>query len=182
MGDDGVSGKLTIGAPREVFAGEARVAMTPDSALQLHKLGYGCAIEAGAGTRAGFSGDAYRAAGGAVLPDAAALLPPAASFDVVGYACTSGTTLIGADHVTQLVSGACQTRAVANPLSAALGALSHLRVGSVAIVSPYTPRVAQPIQQAFEQAGLRVPQTLSFGEEIVARGARAKIETGSNHS
>ena len=29
------------------------------------------------------------------LPDAAALLPPAASFDVVGYACTSGTTLIG---------------------------------------------------------------------------------------
>ncbi|MFM1862778.1 MAG: hypothetical protein RLZ26_1300 [Pseudomonadota bacterium] len=73
MGDDGVSGKLTIGAPREVFAGEARVAMTPDSALQLHKLGYGCAIEAGAGTLAGFSDDAYRAAGVAVLPDAAAL-------------------------------------------------------------------------------------------------------------
>lgn len=106
------------------------------------------------------------------LPGAAALFPPAASFDVVGYACTSGTTLIGADHVTQLVSGACQTRAVANPLSAALAALAHLRVGSVAIVSPYTPRVAQPIQQAFEQAGLRVPQTLSFGEEIEARVAR----------
>ncbi|MFZ8940924.1 MAG: NAD(P)(+) transhydrogenase (Re/Si-specific) subunit alpha, partial [Gemmobacter sp.] len=64
---------MTIGAPREVFAGEARVAMTPDSALQLHKLGYGCAIEAGAGTLAGFSDDAYRAAGVAVLPDAAAL-------------------------------------------------------------------------------------------------------------
>lgn len=72
-GDDGVSGRLTIGAPKEVFAGEARVAMTPDSALQLQKLGYACAIEAGAGNAAGFSDDAYRAAGVAVLPDAAAL-------------------------------------------------------------------------------------------------------------
>ena len=46
---------LKIGTPKEVFDGEARVAMTPDSALQLQKLGYDCAIESGAGSLAGFS-------------------------------------------------------------------------------------------------------------------------------
>jgi Maleate cis-trans isomerase len=46
------------------------------------------------------------------LPAAAGLLPPAASFDVVGYACTSVPTLIGAERVAALVAGACQTRAV----------------------------------------------------------------------
>ena len=39
------------------------------------------------------------------LPRAAALLPPAAAFDAIGYACTSGATLIGPDAVAALVSG-----------------------------------------------------------------------------
>ena len=38
-----------IGALRERATGEARVAMTPESAGQLAKLGYGCVVEAGAG-------------------------------------------------------------------------------------------------------------------------------------
>ena len=40
---------MKIGAPKEVFPGEARVAMTPDSAAALQKLGHTCFIEAGAG-------------------------------------------------------------------------------------------------------------------------------------
>ena len=39
---------MKIGALKEVIAGESRVAMTPDSALQLQKLGHACVIEAGA--------------------------------------------------------------------------------------------------------------------------------------
>ncbi len=54
---------LKIGAPKEVFEGEARVAMTPDSAVALQKLGYECAIEEGAGALAGFSDAAYVAVG-----------------------------------------------------------------------------------------------------------------------
>ena len=64
---------MKIGTPKEVFEGERRVAMTPDSALQLQKLGYECAIETGAGEAAGFSGEAYKAAGVEVLPTAAQL-------------------------------------------------------------------------------------------------------------
>ena len=64
---------MKIGTPKEVHEGEARVAMTPDSALQLQKLGHACAIEAGAGALAGFSDADYKAAGVEVLKSAAAL-------------------------------------------------------------------------------------------------------------
>jgi len=53
--------------------GENRVAMTPDSALQLQKLGYDCAIETGAGERAGFSDAAFEEAGVEIVKTAAAL-------------------------------------------------------------------------------------------------------------
>jgi len=64
---------LKIGSPKEVMGGEARVALTPDSARQLQKLGHTCAVEAGAGLKAGFTDDAYAEAGVEVLADAATL-------------------------------------------------------------------------------------------------------------
>ena len=64
---------LKIGTPKELFAGENRVAMTPDSAQQLQKLGYECLIETGAGANAGFSDASYEAAGVTVVKTAAAL-------------------------------------------------------------------------------------------------------------
>ncbi len=64
---------MKIGTPKEVLEGEHRVAMTPDSAAQLQKLGYDCVIEAGAGAAAGFSDADYKAAGVQVLKTAAGL-------------------------------------------------------------------------------------------------------------
>jgi proton-translocating NAD(P)+ transhydrogenase subunit alpha len=64
---------VKIGALKEVFAGEARVAMTPDSALQLQKLGYDCVIETGAGQAAGFSDATYLDAGVEVIQTTAEL-------------------------------------------------------------------------------------------------------------
>lgn len=64
---------MKIGTPKEVSAGEARVAMTPDSALLLQKLGYECVVESGAGVAAGFADALYREAGVEVVKTAAAL-------------------------------------------------------------------------------------------------------------
>ena len=64
---------VKIGAPKEIFEGEARVAMTPASALELQKLGHTCVIESGAGQLAGFSDAAYKEAGVEVVKTAAAL-------------------------------------------------------------------------------------------------------------
>ncbi|RDC71225.1 Asp/Glu racemase [Rhodovulum sp. 12E13] len=106
------------------------------------------------------------------LPQAAALLPPAAEFGAVGYACTSGSTLIGAARVAELVRGASGAAAVTDPLTAAFAALGALRARSVSIVSPYIDSVARPIRRAFEGAGFDVTAALSFGEEVEARVAR----------
>ncbi|MGD9919406.1 MAG: Re/Si-specific NAD(P)(+) transhydrogenase subunit alpha [Paenirhodobacter sp.] len=65
---------MKIGAPKEIFEGESRVAMTPDSALQLQKLGHQCFVEAGAGAAAGFTDAAYEAAGVTVIAGEAALV------------------------------------------------------------------------------------------------------------
>ncbi len=64
---------VKIGTPKEIMDGENRVAMTPDSAVQLQKLGYDCAIESGAGAAAGFSDAVYEAAGVEIVKTAAAL-------------------------------------------------------------------------------------------------------------
>ena len=62
---------MKIGAPKETAADEARVAMTPQSAKDLQKLGYDCLIEKGAGVAAGFDDAAYEEAGVTVVSTAA---------------------------------------------------------------------------------------------------------------
>ena len=64
---------MKIGAPKETFDGEARVALTPESAGRLQKLGYDCLVEAGAGEKASITDAAYEAAGVTVVPSAADL-------------------------------------------------------------------------------------------------------------
>ena len=64
---------MIIGAPKETYAGERRVAMSPDSATHLQKLGYECIIESGAGIGAGFTDAAYEAVGVKITKTAADL-------------------------------------------------------------------------------------------------------------
>ena len=64
---------MKIGVPKEVHAGERRVATSPGVAAQLMKLGFTVAVESGAGEAADFSDDAYREVGVEILPDARSL-------------------------------------------------------------------------------------------------------------
>lgn len=88
---------MKIGALREKVSGENRVAMTPDSAVQLGKLGYACLIEAGAGLLAGISDDVYRAAGVTVVDDAAALVAISDIIVKVRSPTTAEVGLLSAD-------------------------------------------------------------------------------------
>ena len=54
---------MKIGALKETFLGEHRVALTPDSAVQLQKLGYDCLVEKNSGLAAGFSDEQYKSVG-----------------------------------------------------------------------------------------------------------------------
>ncbi len=68
---------MKIGALAEVFPGENRVAMTPDSAVQLVKLGHSCVVQSGAGVKAGFADALYAKAGIEVLQGAAEVVAAA---------------------------------------------------------------------------------------------------------
>ena len=61
---------MRIGVPKEKYAGERRVATTPDVAAQLIKLGYEVAVESGAGATASYSDAAYESAGCSVAATA----------------------------------------------------------------------------------------------------------------
>src|SRR5688572_26668356 len=65
---------MRLAVPREIVPGEKRVALVPEVIPQLLKIGHTVAVEAGAGLPAGFTDDAYAAAGGIVAADAATAL------------------------------------------------------------------------------------------------------------
>lgn len=54
---------MLIGVPREIASGERRVALVPEVVQQLTRAGNRVTIERGAGLRAGFTDEAYRAVG-----------------------------------------------------------------------------------------------------------------------
>ena len=58
---------MKIGIPKEICAGERRVALTPDYAVRAAKLGFEICVEKGAGEEAGFADDAYREAGAEIV-------------------------------------------------------------------------------------------------------------------
>jgi NAD(P) transhydrogenase subunit alpha len=64
---------MKIGVPKEIYAGENRVATTPDVAKQLMKLGFDVCIESGAGQNAKFTDQSYTDAGVEVINDTTAL-------------------------------------------------------------------------------------------------------------
>ncbi|KAG6043814.1 hypothetical protein E4U39_004121 [Claviceps sp. Clav50 group G5] len=60
--------QLTVGVPKEVFAGERRVALTPQNVALLLKKGFGeVLVESGAGIQAEFLDEAYKKAGATLV-------------------------------------------------------------------------------------------------------------------
>lgn len=64
---------MLIGVPKEIHHDEHRVAVTPQSAERLLKLGHSVVVEAGAGGMANITDDAFREAGANVVPDGRAV-------------------------------------------------------------------------------------------------------------
>lgn len=114
----------------------------------------------------------------AALPFAAGLLPPL-SFDAVGYACTSGATVIGSERVASLVRAAARTRFVTDPLAAVISACRALQVRRLGFVTPYVESVSGAMRSALEAAGLEIASFGSFEEGEEARVAR--IDPASIH-
>ncbi len=65
---------MIVGVPREIVAGERRVALVPDAVKTLVGEGLELLVESGAGAMAGFEDEAYQKAGATLESDGEALL------------------------------------------------------------------------------------------------------------
>ena len=121
------------------------------------------------------------------LPQAAALLPPSFGFDVIGYACTSGSTMIGEDRVTALIQGVHSNVKVTNPLSATKAAMSTLGLKRIALVTPYAVNVTKEMQANLRASEFETTAVATFDQSddfTVARISadsilRAVVQIGS---
>jgi proton-translocating NAD(P)+ transhydrogenase subunit alpha len=86
---------MQIGVPRETMPGEARVALTPDVIPQLVKSGNRVMVERGAGDRAGFTDESYRAAEAQIVDDAATLYAAAEMVLKIQRPSIAGTEVSG---------------------------------------------------------------------------------------
>ena len=68
-------------------------------------------------------------------------------FDVVGYGCTSGATLIGEEKVDKLIRDIHPEVATTNPITATKAALSALGLKRIALLTPY------PVGRDYKDAG-----------------------------
>jgi len=113
------------------------------------------------------------------LTDAAGLLPANTPMSVIGYACTSGATVIGENAVATAVRKAHGKAEVTNPASAVVAALRHLNVTKVGVVSPYVADVSEAVCALLSDNGLAPVRVGSFGqseEAVVARIALPSVE------
>ena len=108
----------------------------------------------------------------AALTGAAALFPQSLEFDIVGYGCTSGTSVIGAAAVASRVHAGCRTRQGTQPVSALQAACAVLGVQRLAFLSPYIADVSAALRRTLAEGGIECPAFGSFDEAEEARVAR----------
>lgn len=111
------------------------------------------------------------------MEETARLLPTTANFDVIGYACTSGATVIGEERVEALVQKSHPHAKVTTPLTALKAKLRSLSANKVSILTPYVPEVTTAITDHLRNEGFEIVALGSFNESSEA--AVARISTSS---
>lgn len=108
----------------------------------------------------------------AELPRAAGLFPRSVTFDVVGYGCTSASSVIGTERVASLIGAGCTSSFVSDPVTALLAACRALGVSKLALLTPYTEAVSESLRTALAKAGVDTPVFGSFNEPLETHVAR----------
>jgi maleate isomerase len=97
------------------------------------------------------------------LGRAAALIAPGISLDAIAYACTAASVLIGDDAVAAAIRAARPDTPCVTPIGAAIAGLRALEARRIAILTPYTPDVAQTVVEFVAQHGFAVTASGCFG-------------------
>ncbi len=111
------------------------------------------------------------------LPVAVGLLPGGRPYDVIGYGCTSGSSVIGSETVADLIKSVVQTKNVTDPLAATIAWCRQKNINELGILSPYVPEVSVSLQSSLQEANLSIGAFGSFGVS-----KEAKVVRISSHS
>ncbi len=112
------------------------------------------------------------------MPISAALLNQDFNYDVVGYACTSGATMIGEEKIEKIIQTHHPKARATNPITACKAALSALSIKNIALLTPYPPDVTLAMQENLQDAGFSTTSVHSFyqaKDSLVARITPASI-------
>ncbi|WLS10408.1 Asp/Glu racemase (plasmid) [Shinella sumterensis] len=110
------------------------------------------------------------------IPGTVGLLPDV-KFDVIGFACTSGSLVIGEERIAERVHEVLPGVKVTNPVTAARAAMEALGARNVALLTPYMPEINHSLRASLMARGMDIPVMGSFHEPDDNRVAR--ITSGS---
>lgn len=118
------------------------------------------------------------------LPASARLFPPALDFDVIGYGCTSASSVIGSGNVAAAIQTVFPKAKVTNPLDAIIAAGHAVGAKRLGFLTPYLPEVSAGMRDKLQHAGFEIAGFGSFEEgddRCVARISEASIVEAAKH-
>ncbi len=99
------------------------------------------------------------------LTQSTSVILPGVRLDVVAFACTSASMVIGEDRVFQRIRHARPDVACTTPVTAALAAFKALKTSRIALITPYRDDVNLTIRDYLAERGIEVVVMGSFHEE-----------------
>ncbi len=106
------------------------------------------------------------------LTEAADLILPSDTLDVVAYGCTAASMAIGEERVFELINAARPTAKCTTPITAARAAFDAFGARRVGVLTPYSEDVNRIVADYIRARGVEVPVFGSFNEDddrVVAR-------------
>ncbi|MCK0170493.1 Asp/Glu racemase [Aliiroseovarius sp. S1123] len=117
------------------------------------------------------------------MPASAKLFPSSLKFDVIGYGCTSASTVIGSDNVASAIQTIRPEAKVTDPLAALIAASTSLGAKNLGFITPYIPEVSLKMREKLEDAGFHITAGGSFEEgddRVVARITEGAIQKAAH--
>lgn len=114
----------------------------------------------------------------------AELILPGDTLDVLAYACTSASIVLGTSTVAKNLNAAKPEAKTTNPAFAAFEAFAALGAKRIAVLTPYSKNVNAMVQNSLEDVGFDVPVFGSFNEPhdpTVAAIDSQSLKTGIAH-
>jgi maleate isomerase len=101
----------------------------------------------------------------AEIASATEILLPGEPMHVVGYACTSGTIVIGEERVFQRIHEARPQAQCTTPITAAIAGLKALGARRIAMLTPYVDAINRMMRDFVTARGIEVPVLGSYNHE-----------------